>query len=318
MIGLLVIHTTTQWNFNFLRMEYKKYQHVERLGTSATRNIENGKCYIFPKLDGTNASAWANDFGIGGGSRRRELNETKDGDNAGFYKWLQQQNNIKQFLQLNPQYRLFGEWLVPHTIKDYLELAWRKFYVFDVMDENGNYLPYEQYSELLDAHGIEYIKPLAIIEFPNAQQLDTIMNTNTYLMREGFIGEGIVIKRYDFVNNFGHIVWAKMVRAEFKAEHGKHFGVTKEKPITEQAIVDKYITRALAEKEMAKIKVANDSEEWNMKWTTRLLGTIFHCLITEEAWNFIKEHKNPVIDFNRLMFLSSAKVKSYFPQYYKQ
>ena len=36
--------------------EFKKYQHVERLGTSEVQGIENGMCYVFPKIDGTNAS----------------------------------------------------------------------------------------------------------------------------------------------------------------------------------------------------------------------------------------------------------------------
>ena len=39
-------------------MEFLKYQHVERVGTSEVENIELGTCYVFPKIDGTNASIW--------------------------------------------------------------------------------------------------------------------------------------------------------------------------------------------------------------------------------------------------------------------
>ena len=35
-------------------MEFTKYQHIERLGTTETNGIEMGMCYIFPKIDGTN------------------------------------------------------------------------------------------------------------------------------------------------------------------------------------------------------------------------------------------------------------------------
>ena len=33
-------------------MEFKKYQHIEKLGTMATEGILNGKVYLFSKLDG--------------------------------------------------------------------------------------------------------------------------------------------------------------------------------------------------------------------------------------------------------------------------
>lgn len=39
-------------------MEFKKYQHVERFGTDETEGINIGKCYVFPKIDGTNSSVW--------------------------------------------------------------------------------------------------------------------------------------------------------------------------------------------------------------------------------------------------------------------
>ena len=63
-------------------MEFLKYQHVERFGTTETQGIENGMCYVFPKIDGTNSQLWW-DNGLKAGSRNREL--FIDNDNAGFY-----------------------------------------------------------------------------------------------------------------------------------------------------------------------------------------------------------------------------------------
>lgn len=37
---------------------FKRYPHLEKFGNQAVENIEFGSCYIFPKLDGTNASVW--------------------------------------------------------------------------------------------------------------------------------------------------------------------------------------------------------------------------------------------------------------------
>ena len=98
-------------------MEFKKYQHVERFGNTAVQNIELGKCYIFPKLDGTNASLWWDGKYLHGGSRTREL--SKENDNAGFFNWAVVQPNIRDFFKKYPDLRLYGEWLVPHTLKTY-------------------------------------------------------------------------------------------------------------------------------------------------------------------------------------------------------
>ena len=35
-------------------MQYRSYQHIEKLGRDEVEGILNGKCYIQPKIDGTN------------------------------------------------------------------------------------------------------------------------------------------------------------------------------------------------------------------------------------------------------------------------
>ena len=32
-------------------MDFRKYQHIERFGTTEVDGIELGKCYVFPKID---------------------------------------------------------------------------------------------------------------------------------------------------------------------------------------------------------------------------------------------------------------------------
>ena len=115
-------------------MSFLKYQHLERFGTVSVEGIENGMCHIFPKIDGTNASVWLEDGNIKAGSRNREL--TLDNDNSGFYNYIIKQQNIIEFLNKFTGIRLYGEFLVPHTLKTYRDDAWKKFYVFDVC---GNY-----------------------------------------------------------------------------------------------------------------------------------------------------------------------------------
>jgi len=290
-------------------MEFVKYQHVERIGTVETEGIDIGMCYVFPKIDGTNAQLWWND-GICAGSRNRQL--TLDNDNQGFMNWAVIQQNINDLFSDNPNLRLFGEWLVPHTLKTYHKSAWNKFYVFDVM-EGEYYFPYETYKELLDIYNIEYIPPICKVRNPSYDRLLAQLDKNGYLIEDGQgSGEGIVIKNYQYRNKFGRQTWAKIVKNEFKAKHAKKdVSELKESKIVEQQIVDKYVTLSLVMKEKAKI--VNESG-WSSKNIPQLLNVVFYCLITEESWNFIKELKRPVVDYKRLYSLSIQRVKELMPE----
>jgi thiol-disulfide isomerase/thioredoxin len=290
-------------------MEFKKYQHLERIGTSATEGIENGMCYIFPKIDGTNSQLWY-DNGLQAGSRNRQLDELND--NAGFYLWALRQEKFKLLFDEYPDLRLYGEWLVPHTLKTYQADAWRNFYVFDVTN-NEECLKYEEYQQILEKFGIDYIPPICKIENPSYEKLVELLDKNIFLIEDGKgTGEGIVIKNYDFVNRFGNIVWAKIVKNEFKTKHAKVNSVTelKEKSLIEQKIVDKYLTKELIEKEKAKIEIENG---WSSKFIPKLFNTVFYCLVSEESWNFVKEFKSPTIDFKRLSYLTNNKIKELIP-----
>ena len=161
---------------------FKQYQHIERFGTDEVENIELGKCYIFPKIDGTNASIWSIDGKIQAGSRKRHL--SLENDNAGFLEWVKKQDNIEDFFNDYPNHRLYGEWLVPHSLKTYRENAWRNFYVFDVVhekDEGDEHLKYEDYKSIMEKYSIEYIPPITIIENANYDQLINQLKKNTYL-----------------------------------------------------------------------------------------------------------------------------------------
>lgn len=290
-------------------MEFLKYQHVERFGTPETEGIDNGMCYIFPKIDGTNAQLWM-DGGLKAGSRNREL--SVDNDNAGFYNWALSQLPILNFFHSNPNLRLYGEWLVPHSLKTYNDNAWRQFYVFDVMDDE-NYLSYETYKPMLEEFGIEYIPPICKVNNPSYELIVSQLDKNGYLIKDGSgVGEGIVVKNYDYKNKFGRVVWGKIVTNEFKAKHSKcQITELNGSTLIEETICNRYVTKALAEKEYAKI--VTESEGWNPKYIPRLLNTVYYCLVTEECWNFVKEFNNPTVDFKRLQFFCTQRVKELLP-----
>jgi hypothetical protein len=304
----------------FGTLAFKKYQHLERFGTDEVENIELGECYVFPKLDGTNSSVWLSDGEIQAGSRNRHL--TADKDNAGFHAWATRQDNFKSYLAEYPSHRLFGEWLIPHSLKTYKSDAWRQFYVFDVAidryPENDksdalHYLHYEEYAPILAAHGITHIPPICKLINGSYEQFVSQLRNSVYLIEDGQgHGEGIVIKQYGYRNKYGRTTWAKIVSNEFKEQHVRAMGANeiKGEKLVEDEIVKEYVTVALVEKEYAKIAL----EGWNSRQIPRLLSTVFYTLITEESWNFVKKHKNPMIDFSRLQHFTYAAVKRIKPE----
>lgn len=288
---------------------FKKYQHIERFGTDAVKDISFGKCYIFYKIDGTNGSVWFENDTIKAGSRNREL--SLDNDNAGFLAYVINDDRIKNFLVKYPNVRLFGEWLVPHTIKTYRDDSWRKFYIFDVCidreDGTMEYINYDYYKILLDEFNLDYIVPLCIVKNPTYEFLISCLSkTNEFLIKDGeSTGEGIVIKNYEVQNK----IWAKIVSAEFKENHYKTMGspeVNMKEGIEEQ-IVNKFLTSFFIEKEYAKI--VNEKQGWESKYIPMLLGRVYSEFIKDEMWEIIKTYKNPQINFKVLNNIVTRKIK---------
>lgn len=301
---------------------FKKYQHIERYGASKVKGIEKGLCYLFPKIDGTNGVVWLEDGKVKAGSRNKEL--TLEEDNRDFYKTISQDSHILEYLKANPTHRLFGEWLVPHTLKTYEDTAWNKFYVFDVaiVDEENDkvhYLSYEEYHKGLEQFQIEYIKPLKIVENPNDDIFKEILENNHYLIQENCgVGEGIVIKNYNFIyRGDNKQKWAKIVISEYKKQNQKLKHKINEEncmPI-EERIIDKYCTSAFIEKEFAKMK--EDFERLGKNGIPMLLNKVYYELINEEIWNIIKHFKNPTVDFKKLNSLVIKEIQKVLPEIFE-
>jgi len=301
-------------------MNFKKYQHVERYDKTDCIGLLEGTCHIFPKIDGTNASIWSEDSVINAGSRKRHL--SSGSDNAGFLAYVQGSGRAKheELFKIYPDIRLYGEWLVPHTIKGYREDAWRKFYVFDVTFEHDGavrYMPYEQYSAICEDKGIEYIPALAVINNPTPDRLVNLAKSNTYLMEDGAgSGEGIVIKNYNFVNRYGRIQWGKLVLNEFKDKMSKNSGPRKiqETKSAAENIIEKYVTKSMVDKELMKIKLSEteDNEVPKKKLIPMLFNFVWDDLMGEMK-NIVKEFRKPILDFKQLHYHMCNKIRETQP-----
>ena len=286
-----------------MNIDFHPYMHIERLGTDEVEGILNGHVVVTTKLDGSNFCVYISNDKLKVGSRKRLI--TPEDDNQGCAKWVYAQDNYKAYLEKHPNHVLYGEYLIKNHIKDYDITAYKKGYIFDAFDvETKKWLPYEEYTKMLEEFNIEYIPAIAILDNPSEQDIYDLLDKTTYL-HDGKIGEGICLHAVDFKNKYGRTVFAKVLTGEYlKVKHTK---VQKMPNQLEHDIVDKYITEDFVEKEYCKI--VNDMGGWESKYIGRLLGTIWHTFIEEETWNIIKKFHNPVIDFSVLNKLVVQRIK---------
>ena len=310
-------------------MVFIRYQHVERINTDESMGLLDGTCHIFPKMDGSNMGVYSEDSEIRMMSRNREL----DGSEP-FAKFAVAHDGIRRFVKDFPGMRLYGEWMVPHTVRSYVPEVWNRWFVFDMtaefpdrnytyigvdgeehtLDCDGRtYIPYEEYVPILEAYGIDYIPCIDVLENPAPECLAEYADVkNTWMMSTG-CGEGIVVKRYGFVNAYGRTSWAKVINVEFasmskglrvrnwQAKHG-------DVPL-EYTLIREGVTPDLVNKEYEKIRESTEKVE-----PGRLLGMVWHEFFHEELWDLIRKHKNPTVNFNVLRKECDLMVKIIRPE----
>ena len=301
--------------------KYKSYIHVERLGRTETEGILDGRCYIFPKLDGTNAVMFW-DEKPQCGSRKRQLTEGKD--NAGFYQWFNGDSDeavdIRAFVTQNPHVIVYGEYGLNRVgqIKYYDDAARDSVWIFDAFDTNAQ--RYLTYPELVDAlapfnHVKKYIVPcLAILENPTESVLLTIaQEKNEFLLTESHkAGEGIVIKNYDYRDSWGNYQVGKLVLDEFKERKNKGKAISVEN--VEQEIVDRYVTDAELGKTLHKVLTLLElpqADNNNSKFNGCFISLVWKDLLNENICDMVKRLKNPTINFSELKMKCDKKAREF-------
>lgn len=294
-------------------MEFKKYQHIEKIGASEVEGILRGEVHLSYKIDGTNGCIYFDNGTIKFGSRNRSL--SIDNDNCKFMNSLTKNeafmDKIKQYFNNYPNRIIYGEWLVPVNIKRYKKDAWNKFYIFDVFDsENQTYLRYDKYAPELTELGLSVIPEIAVLNNPSEEDIKNYLNkTGDFLVDNG-MGEGIVIKNYDYKNIYGRTTWAKILTEDFvirKIEGRRYNADNKIVNLVEYKIISKFLTpeHILKEKE----KMIERYQGWSNKYMQEFLNRCF-LEFYKDNWEIIlnKLH-DPTINFKVLRKLSSEKIK---------
>lgn len=291
---------------------FKSFIHVERLDDTKidVKSFLDGKIYVFPKLDGTNAVAWADrDGNIHCGSRKREV--SLDKDNANFMNWFTTDNStekLRAFLIERPNLIVYFEWLAgvdgmkqTGTIKQYLNPGAWIIGVFNT--DTGQYVNFDAYYAIISTVYDKIDHPLVILDKPTYEDLVEILDYNHYNLPKDTLGEGIVFWNYDFKDQWGNFQVAKIVAKEFREQKGKSqkMKMPQTREGIEQNIVDAFVSSADCEKCKQKISVTLGYEWVNSnKEIGMFLNMLYTDLVQEEMLSIVRRFKNPIIDFSVL------------------
>lgn len=269
----------------------KKYSKVVRHGKSSTHLTLDGnpEIVVMEKLDGANASFKLENGQLKCFSRNTELNDHET--LRGFYNWVQENVDPKRILT---EYIYFGEWLVRHKL-DYGENE-KQFYLFDIFDKRSEeYLPINVIKMEAERLGLNIAPIFYEGEFQSLDHINSFVGKSQL----GEIGEGVVVKNYNYKDKFGDQVFTKIVSDEF-AEKAK----TKKQKLPQQVnelddFFDTYLTKARVEKILHKLVdediIEEDFDVTDMGTILRNSGSrIIEDILEEELDSLIKIVKKKI------------------------
>lgn len=196
--------------------DHKKYIHIEQMSDKHIDSFLPGDHIIIQeKLDGANASFQydAESDSLVCFSRNHPLDA--EDTLRGFYDWVQGLDKELVYSILGDNRRVFGEWLVKHTVK-YPEEKYSMLYIFDIYDmEKRMYYPQEYVKAVAEALGIPYVPVFYDGVF---KSWDEIMPLIGRTEMGGEIGEGIIVKNLSRLchSKTGLPAYTKLVHERFQ------------------------------------------------------------------------------------------------------
>lgn len=270
-------------------LKHKHYMEIENLNMKIADSFYKGdKIIIQEKIDGANVSFQydSETDSLQCFSRNQIL--SAENTLRGYYEWVQKLDKELVKSVLGDRLRMFGEWLVKHTVK-YPEERYNTMYCFDVFDtENKCWLPQNEVKSLADKLGLNYVPVFYEGEF-------TAWEDYTYLIGKtemgGELGEGIVIKKQNDLSD--DVAYTKIVHERFKEVQRKvRKRPTNEKiaEISEKLRIKEFVKTAVTYARVEKIlhKLVDEgilSEDFSMKD----MKTVYKNLPLEVYKDCVKE-----------------------------
>lgn len=211
----------------------------------------------------------------------------------GFWEWTQKLN--KELFKQYPNLRVFGEWLVSHTIP-YPQDKYYNFYCFDLYNtEIEQYLTQDEVEKFCIENNLNYIPIFYKGEFQSWEHIKSFVG-KTFLGGER--GEGVVVKNIDRLNdpNIRMPFYTKIVSDEFAETKA----IPKMKDIAElesrakaQELVGTIVTEARVRKLIHKLVdegiIPEQWDEQNMGTIAKNIGSLVYYDCKKEEPEVVEE-----------------------------
>lgn len=227
---------------------------------------------------------------------------------------------LRDWMAMNFIEHIYGEWLVPHTIK-YPDHCWNRFYVYDLLVEHAS----GEGSVFLDPHGT--ISPADFGFFPVERMVVLPSEPLTHArLREltlqmqadlGFRIEGAILKAYELdimgaTDRFGKRFVYKDVLPEFHEVKGSDKAASAELP------VDQRLAAALPQRTIEKRYldvVAQNGGEFEGKLIPQIIGRVWNDFVTEIFAGALQDLKYPVVNTKEVKRIVDQRARQFALEY---
>lgn len=268
-------------------LKHKHYMEIEILNKGVGDRFHKGDMIIIQeKIDGSNVSFQydSETDSLQCFSRNQIL--SAENTLRGYYDWVQELDKELVKSVLGDRLRMFGEWLVKHTVK-YPEERYNTMYCFDVFDtENKCWLPQNEVKSLADKLGLNYVPVFYEGEFTSWEDYKQLVGKTEM---GGELGEGIVIKKQNELSE--DVAYTKIVHERFKEvwkkvrRHSESPEEKQEKKRLEE-LTETVVTPARVEKILYKLVNEGILPE---DFSTKDMKTIYKTLPSAVYHDCIKE-----------------------------
>lgn len=278
-------------------MGIKHYVDIERLKEKYAEGFKPGEhITITEKLDGSNSQILFDpETGtLKASSRRNEL--TPENTLQGFWNFVQTLDAESFSSILGDRYIIFGEYLIPHTIK-YPEDKYRKFYVFDIWDKDKEqYLPWDSVMLIARTFHLETVPIFYDGPFISWEHVYSFVGKTE--MGAMPCGEGCVVKSQDRLGekNSRLPAYVKIVSEQFSEVHKSkpHKEIDPEKIAAKQAMEELAATIVTERRVKKMIEKFTEDNLIPSDWDEKSLGAIAKILPKAIYDDCVKEEPETV------------------------
>jgi len=278
-------------------LKHKSYMDIEVFKTKISDGFNKGDHIVIQeKIDGANASYQYDDEtnSIKGFSRKQEVGLKNN--LRGFWEWTQQKLRLQDYKDFG-HIRVFGEWLVSHSVP-YPKDKYQKFYCYDLYDtETQTYYPQCVVKSFCIKQNLIYVPVFYDGVFLS---WDHCLSFVGQTQLEGEYGEGIVIKNMTRLNDPNNRLpfYTKIVGEKFQEKAERKV----KKPIDPNelslreyniSLVESVVTEARVNKLLHKLI---DEGVLREDWDEHDMGLIAKNISGAVYYDCVKEENDTVLE----------------------